>query len=131
VAVAVHVAFREALRAEILVVQLSLGVMERLLADPVEGLIAGDPCLGVDGAQVDIIAGDVVAMVQVKDDIALGPDHAVLDRIEIEEVAVGAAKEIIPAVSASDDVVAGTASELIVMGAADEQVVAGLAEYLA
>jgi hypothetical protein len=93
VSVAVDIALDDDVAPDPHGMQLALHVVEGLSPDEMEGLVARDSRLGVDGAEVDKVAGDVVGMGEIEDRVAMSTRRRVGEAIEIENVAAGTAQE--------------------------------------
>src|SRR5215470_4359201 len=104
---------------ERLVMQFARLAAKRLRADELERLVARFARIGVDGREIDVVQ----PRLKVGDDVAdTGPDRRLVDRLEIEHVMIGAARQRVAAKTAGDHVAAAATVEGIGAGVAGDDV---------
>jgi hypothetical protein len=99
-------------------------LVEGVVANELEGVVAARRGLGIDARKVDPVAA---AAREVVDDVTVRTRRRVLDRVEVEAVGVTAAVKPVAAEPASDRVFPRVAFENIAGSAAEQLVVAGRA----
>jgi hypothetical protein len=100
-----------------LVTQFARPAVKILCADELETLVTGAGGVRIDIPEIDVVQ----SRLEVGDEIAVrGPDRGLVERIEVEDVAISTTGERVAAKTAGEAVVASAAAERIGAAVADQ-----------